>query len=82
MAATFEKASVFLRGNSVPLDKRFLDALALARFGEPYEEEEVRGKVRTVLRVLVGPGKKIHPQDVHYLILKTLIPKSKAALLP
>lgn len=82
MAATFEKVSVRLRGNAVPIDKRFLDALALMRFGEKYEDDEVKAKTRALVADLVGPGDKPpHPLDAHYLILKALLPKSKAALL-
>lgn len=81
MAATHEKVSIKLRGNAVHIDKRFLDALALMRFGEKYEGDEVKSQTNTLLRDLVGPGEKAHPQDVHFIILKNLLPKNKASLL-
>lgn len=81
MASEFKKASIYLRGNSVPVDKRFLDALALMRLGKLYDCDETKKKTREILRGLVGPGDKIHPQDVHFIILKSILPKNKLALI-
>lgn len=81
MATTFDKVHIKLRGNAVPIDRRFLDALSMIRFGGLYEE--CKTETNSLLVDLVGPGAKPpHPLDVHYIILKNLIPKNKAALLP
>lgn len=78
-----KKVSIKVGGNySVPVEKRFLDVLALMRFGKLYEDEEVKVKTRALIRDLVGNVTKIHPRDINYIILKEVLPKSKAALLP
>lgn len=79
MAAKFDKVPVKLRGFSTPIDKRFLDALAIMRFNKPYDE--VKEQTNTLLRDLIGQGERIHPQDVHFVILKNIMPKTKASML-
>ena len=79
MAAQFDKVYVKIRRRSIPLDKRFLEALSLVFFDTLYDDS--KQKTNALLRELIGPGEKIHPQDAHYIILKNLIPKNKAALL-
>lgn len=76
MAATFDKVHIKLRGYSVPIDKRFLDALALTRFNASYGD--AKEQTNTLLRDLVGLGDRTHPQDVHFIILKAIMPKNKA----
>lgn len=79
MAAKFDKVPVKLRGFSTPIDKRFLDALAIMRFNKLYDE--VKEQTNTLLRDLVGSGERIHPQDVHFIILKETMPKTKASMI-
>lgn len=79
MAAKFDKVPIKLRGFSTPIDKRFLDALAIMRFNKLYDE--TKEQTNTLLRDLVGSGDRIHPQDVHFIILKETIPKTKASML-
>lgn len=66
---------------TVNIHKGFLDALALHRFNKPFEGKEIKDKTRALVRDLVGPVEKIHPLEVHYLILKATLSKSKAAKL-
>jgi len=79
MAAKFKKVSVKLRGFSIPIDKRFLDALAVMRFDLQYDD--FKEQTNTLLRDLIGQGERIHPQDVHFIILKSIMPNSKASIL-
>lgn len=80
--ATPKKIKVKVGDNfPVAIDKRFLDALSVDRFGRLYSDE-TKTEVNVLIRDLVGSIKTIHPLDVHYLIAKSLMSKSKAALLP
>lgn len=78
MAAAFDKVHIKLRGYSVPIDKRFLDALSIIRFNKPYDE--AKEQTNSLLRDLVGYGDRIHPQDVHFTILQSIMPKTKASM--
>lgn len=79
MAAKFDKVPVKLRGFSTPIDKRFLDTLSIMRFNKPYVE--TKEQTNTLLRDLVGSGDRVHPQDVHFIILKAIMPNTKASML-
>lgn len=79
MAAKFDKVPIKLRGFSTPIDKRFLDALAIMRFNKSYDE--VKEQINTLLRDLIGSGERIHPQDVHFIILKNIMPSTKVKIL-
>lgn len=79
MAAKFDKVPVKLRGLSTPIDKRFLDALAIMRFNKLYDE--TKEQTNMLLRDLVGSGDRIHPQDVHFIILKEIMPNTKASMI-
>jgi hypothetical protein len=78
MAAKFNKVPVKLRDFSTPIDKRFLDALAIMRFNKPYDK--VKEQTNTLLRDLIGLGERIHPQDVHFIILNNIMPSSELPL--
>lgn len=65
-----------LNGGSVPVDRFFLDALALLRFGAKYEDIDIRKRTNALLRDLLGPGDEPpHPQEVHRAILLAVFPK-------
>lgn len=79
MAAKFDKVPIKLRGFSIPIDKRFLDALSIMRFNLSYNE--TKEQTNTLLRDLIGQGERIHPQDVHFIILKNIMPSTKVKIL-
>jgi len=59
---------------AVPVDKFFLDALALKHFKVTYEDKEVKKSVNKLLRELMGDIHP-HPQKVEQKILMELAPK-------
>lgn len=77
-----ERVKIKLRGESVPVDKAVLDILAVARFGEKYERDEVKKQVRIALNDIVGPGERPpHPQEVYRAVMISLLPVNKQKLL-
>jgi len=59
---------------AVPIDKLFLDVLALKHFKQPYEEKEVKKEINKMLREMIGKEYP-HPQRVHQKILLDMAPK-------
>jgi hypothetical protein len=77
-----ERVKIKLRGESVPIDKAVLDILAVAQFGEKYECDEVKKKVRIILKEIVGPGDRPpHPQEVYRAVMASFLPAAKQKLL-
>lgn len=59
---------------AVPIDKLFLDVLALKHFKKPYEDKEIKKAINRMLRELIG-DEYPHPQKVEQKILLDVVPK-------
>jgi hypothetical protein len=70
------KFNLKIGNKSVPVDKIFLDAVALAHFGCKYEDASIRKKSNAIIRCLMANESVFHPQIVHKNILISFLPPS------
>ena len=69
------RIKIYLKGQVTQVDKFFLDALALTRFGVKYEDETVKKEVRKLIRQLMK-DEPVHTQTIHQKILASFLPQS------
>ncbi len=72
------KIKLKLRGETLAIEKKILDILSVARYGEKYEREEIKKMVRSDLRDIVGPGESAPKLiDIYEAIMISLLPVGK-----
>lgn len=64
----YNRIQINIRKRRLKIDKRFLDLLALNRFGEKYEREEIMKATNDVLRDLLAGVDDLHPLDAYWAI--------------
>lgn len=71
-----------LRGETLAIDKKILDILAVARYGEKYKRDEIKKMVRSDLRDIVGPGETAPKLiEIYEAIMISLLPIGKQKML-
>lgn len=77
-----KKIKIKLRGETLAIDKKILDILSVARYGEKYERDEVKKMVRSDLRDIVGPGESAPKLiEIYEAIMISLLPVGKQKLI-
>lgn len=72
-----DRIQINIRKRRIKIEKRFLDVLALNRFGEKYEREEIKKSTNDVLRDLLVGVEDIHPLDAYWAIVLDALPQKK-----
>lgn len=76
MARKSNRIKFSLKGQTSQADKFFLDALALAHFGEKYEKNEIKKKTLKLVRTLMKDEPVISVNVIHQNILASFLPQS------
>lgn len=76
MASKSPRIKFSLKGQTSQADKFFLDALALAHFGEKFEREETKKKTLKLVRTLMKDEPVISVNAIHQNILASFLPQS------
>lgn len=74
-----ERIQINFRGRRIKIDKRFLNAFSLMRYGEKYDREDIRKEVNKTLRDMIGLKDDIHPLDIYWIITLSLLSQKKQA---
>lgn len=78
----FKPIKIKIRGGTVAIDKNILDMYAVVQYGELYETDEVKKKVRLDIRNMVGPGENVpHPLEVYRAITFSFLTAKQQKLL-
>lgn len=76
------KIKLKLRGETLAIEKKILDILSVARYGEKYERDEIKKMVRSDLRDIVGPGESAPKLiEIYEAIMISLLPVGKQKIL-
>ena len=70
------KVGIRITGKTVFIDQYFLAALALAHFGQKFEDEVIKKQVRKLIRDLMKNEPDLHPQMFYRKILSTFLSPS------
>ena len=75
-----QKNHIRIGNNSVPVNRVFLDALSVVKFGVRYGPK-TKKQVNQVIRDLMADEVRINTQAVYNAILLEVLPKTKKALI-
>lgn len=75
-----EKIHIRIGNNSIPINRLFLDALSVMKYGVKYGPKTKR-QTNELIRGLMADEVRINTQTVHQAILLEVLPKTKKALI-